>query len=136
MEQFFAFCYHILKTYFFRIYCCFFVFHPFRTLFIWLTTFKIYFLEFVIKQLKWIQKEINSSIDVSKPILYLKRSDSKSSSLLLYVLSKVINSILSLFECIIRSSYIIVLFYFEVIKLICQYFEVMNLNWIFHVSDF
>ena len=44
------------KVFFFRIYCYFFVFHLFKRIYIWLTTFKIYFVTFVIQQKDWIKK--------------------------------------------------------------------------------
>ena len=56
-------CYRILKTFIifiFRIYCCFFVFYPVRRLYLWPTTFKIYFMTFAIQQLDWIENKTTS----------------------------------------------------------------------------
>ena len=41
-----------------EIYCCFFIFHPIRRSYIWSTTIKIYFMEFIIQQINTIKNEI------------------------------------------------------------------------------
>ena len=64
-------------------------------------------------------------IYLSNPTGYLLRSDSKCSSVILSALSYIMNSMLSLFECITHSSSLSL----EVIKLTAI------VNWIFYVSD-
>ena len=65
-------------------------------------------------------------IDVSNPICYLLRTDSKRFSINSYTLSLIMISMLSFFECITHS----LSFSLEEIKLIAI------VNWIFHVSEF
>ena len=64
---------------------------------------KIPLLTFIRQQLDWIENKI-ALIDVSKLIWYLERSDSKSSLTTIFAISYHISSILSLLECITRSS--------------------------------
>ena len=76
----------------------------------------------------WTVSKIKSLplIDVSKLIWFLKRSDSKISSTASFALLQCMNSILSLFECITRSSSTS----FKEIKLIAF------IDWIFLITDF
>ena len=65
---------------FFWIYCGFLLFYPVWRINIWTTTFEIYLAVFVIQTYTESNRKPLSLIDVSKPVWYLERLDSKSSS--------------------------------------------------------
>ena len=73
-----------------------------------------------------IMEKLTTLIDVSNPIWYLERNDSKISSIASSALSLIMISMLSLLECITRSSLVSL----EEIKLTAI------VNGIFHVDIF
>ena len=107
------------------IYCCFFVFYPIRSIYIWFSSFKTYFMAFTVQYINTI-KDLTTIFPMMFPIWYLHSSDSKRSSINSSALSLIMISLLSLFECITRSSSLPL----KEIKLIAI------VNWGFHVSDF
>ena len=102
-------------------------FYPIRKIFIWSTMIQIYFLTFVVQQINTIKGKITTFHwrFRANRIWYLERSDWKSSSIISSALSLIMISVLSLCECITRSSSLLL----EDIKLIAI------VKWIFHVSD-
>ena len=79
-------------------------FNSVRRMNIWTIMFKIHFLTFILQRLTESKIKSLPLIDVLKSIWYLKRSDSKSSLTISFILSYDINSTLLLVECITRSS--------------------------------
>ena len=96
----------IYLTFFGRIYCCCFVFYPIRRTCVWSISFKIFLWH--LQHNKWTQSKIKSlpPIDVSNLILYLKRSDWKSSSVTLSALLLIMITMLNAFyvECLLNAS--------------------------------
>ena len=82
----------------FQIYGCFFVFYLVRRLYIWFTEFKVYFVTFAIQQLEWIENKITSSL------MFLHQFGIFEEKKLKKFINQVINSVLSLFECITTCS--------------------------------
>ena len=107
-------------------FCCFFLFYPVWRINIWSSTFKNSSPDIYKTTVGLNRKKDRSLIDVSKLIWWLERSDSKSSLTTIFAISYGISSILSLLECITRSSSTSL----EEIKLAAI------LNSIFHVSAF
>ena len=73
---------HVLKIFIIiinRMCCCFFVFYPVRRIYVWSTTFQIYFVTIAMQQINTIKDVTLPFIDVSNPVWYLERNDSKSS---------------------------------------------------------
>ena len=102
-------------------------FYPVRKIFIWSTMIQIYFLTLAVQQINTIKGKITTFHwrFRANRIWYLEKSDWKSSSIISSALSLIMISVLSLCECITRSSSWLL----EDIKLIAI------VKWIFHVSD-
>ena len=102
-------------------------FYPIRRIYIWSTMILIYFMTFIIKYMNTIKYEIITSHWFSQSNLIFFISQSKSSLITSSDLSLIMISMLSLFECMTRSSS---WSSFEEIK------SIFIVNWTFHVSNF
>ena len=108
--RFFWFLYHFMQqlphteNISFLNFVVFFFFYPVWRINIWSSTFKNSSPDIYKTTVGLNRKKDRSLIDVSKLIWWLERSDSKSSLTTIFAISYGISSILSLLECITRSS--------------------------------
>ena len=108
---------------FFRIYCSFF--YLVARIYIWSFTIQVYFMSFIIQQISPIGDKITKFRWCFYPNLISLKKCFQNVFDKFDVLSQILICMLSLLECITRSSLSL-----EEIKLID------TVSWIFHISDF